>query len=81
MKYIAVSENPEEIEKLSKDTDFEKVDIDTVHLINECTGSNIEVPDGEEIVNMCKGLEGFAEKGQQRIKMTNDKEREDLLCY
>lgn len=58
---IAASESPAEIKKLSKDKAFAKVGADTVHLINECTGSNIEVPEGEEVVNMCKGMEGFGE--------------------
>ena len=61
-KIVASHRNPEGIEKLSRDDSFKKVDIDTVHLINECTGSNIEVPMGEEVVDMCKGLEGFVEK-------------------
>ncbi len=62
MRYIAVSEKPEEIEKLSKDSAFERVSGETVHLINECTGSNIPVPEGEEVINMCKGLEGYGKK-------------------
>lgn len=62
MKYIAVSENSEEIEKLSKDATFKQVRAETVHLINECTKSNIAVPEGEEVVDMCKGLEGFGKK-------------------
>lgn len=61
MRYIAVSERPEEIEKLSKDSAFEKVSAETVHLINECTGSNITVPEGEEVINMCKGLKDYGE--------------------
>lgn len=61
MRFIAASESPAEIKKLSKDKAFAKVGADTVHLINECTGSNIEVPEGEEVVNMCKGMEGFGE--------------------
>ena len=40
----------------------ERVSAETVHLINECTGSEIEVPEGEEIINMCKGLEGYGKK-------------------
>lgn len=62
MKYISVSEDPDKIEELSKDSSFEKVGVDTVRLINECTGSEIEIPEGEEVVDMCKGLEGYANK-------------------
>ena len=62
MKYIAASENPEKIEALSKDVAFESVSAETVHLINECTRSNIVVLEGEEVINMCKGLEGYGKK-------------------
>ncbi len=65
MKYIAASESPEKIEALSKDTAFEKVSVETVHLINECTGSGIVVPEGEEVINMCKGLEGYGKKERE----------------
>lgn len=63
MKYIAASENPQKMKELSKDSAFEKVSSETVRLINECTNSNIEVPVGEEEINMCKGLEGLREEG------------------
>lgn len=62
MKYIAASEDLEKIEALSKDAAFESVSVQTVHFINECTGSDLVVPKGEEVVNMCKGLEGYGEK-------------------
>ena len=63
MKFIAASENPKELKKLSRDKNYEKVSVETVHLINECTGSNIAIPENEEMVNMCKGLE---ELGRER---------------
>lgn len=66
MKYIAVSERPDEVEKLSEDERFRSVNVDTVQLINECTDSNISIIKGEEVVNVCKGLEGFAEKRAAR---------------
>ena len=56
MKYIAVSEDKEAMEELAKDEEFGKVGVDTVRLINECTGNNIEIPEGEETVNMCKAM-------------------------
>jgi len=62
MKFIAASESLEKIEALSKDVAFENVSLETVHFINECTGSEIVVPEGEEVVNMCKGLEGYGDK-------------------
>lgn len=65
MKFIAASESPEKIEALSKDAAFEKVSAETVHLINECTGSEIVIPEGEEVINMCKGLEGYGKKERE----------------
>ena len=56
MKYIAVSEDKEAMEELAKDEEFGKVGVDTVQLINECTGNNIKIPEGEETVNMCKAM-------------------------
>lgn len=69
MKYIAASESTKKIMELSKDSAFEKVSSDTVHLINACTNSNITVPVGEETINMCKGLEGYGEmKREEGLK-------------
>ena len=66
MKFIAASENSEKIEALSKDSTFESVSVETVQLINECTGSELTVPEGEENVNMCKGLEGYGKKERDK---------------
>lgn len=66
MKFIAASEDPEKMEELSRDRSFEKVSTETVYLINECTGSEIEVPKGEEVINMCKGWEGYGQKMQEK---------------
>ena len=63
MKYIAVSTSAEKIKEISKDAAFAKVEADTVRLINECTGSNITVQEGEVYVNMCKGLEELRAEG------------------
>lgn len=62
MKFIAASDDPAEIEKLSNDSDFEAVKAESVNLINECTGAKIPTPEGEEVINVCKGIEGYAEK-------------------
>ena len=59
MKYIAVSEDKEAMKELAKDEDFKEIGIETVRLINECTGSNIDVSENGEVVNMCKGLEDW----------------------
>ena len=60
MKCIAVAKDKKAFKELSLDDDFKKVGVDTMQLINECTGSNIEIPEGKEAVNMCEGLIGFA---------------------
>ena len=68
MKYIAVSESRSEMGKLSEDEMFRTVGADTVRLINECTGSNIEVEEEEEVVNMCNGLRELLEEERQMGK-------------
>ncbi len=40
-------------------------------MINECTGSDIELPEGEEKVNMCKGLEGYGRKQAFKMLIAN----------
>ena len=71
MKYIAVSEDTEAMEELTKDEAFKEIGIDTVHLINECTGSDIVVSEQEEVVNMCKGLEGYGKKQAFKMLVSN----------
>lgn len=71
MKYIAVSEDTEAMEELTKDEAFKEIGIDTVHLINECTGSDIVVSEKEEVVDMCKGLEGYGKKQAFKMLVAN----------
>ena len=59
MKFIAATKDKNAFMKLSLDEDFKQVGVDTVRLINECTGNNIDIPEGEEKVNMCEGLQGL----------------------
>ena len=66
MKYIAVSESRSEMSKLCEDEMFRTVGVDTVRLINECTGSNIEVEEEEEVVDMCNGLRELLEEERQK---------------
>ena len=61
MKYIAVSKDKEALSQLQNDEAFKCVDVDTVRLLNECTNSNILINEGEESVDMCKGLEDWKE--------------------
>ena len=62
MKYIAVSESRSEMRKLREDEMFRTVGTESVRLINECTGSNIEVEESEEVVDMCNGLRELLEE-------------------
>ena len=71
MKYIAVSEDTEAMEELTKDEAFKEIGIDTVYLINECTGSDIVVSEKEEVVDMCKGLEGYGKKQAFKMLVAN----------
>lgn len=66
MKYIAVSESRSEMSKLCEDEMFRTVGVDTVRLINECTGSNIEVEEEEEVVDMCNGLRELLEEERKK---------------
>ena len=42
-----------------------------VYLINECTGSDIVVSEKEEVVDMCKGLEGYGKKQAFKMLVSN----------
>ena len=61
MKYIAISKDKEALSQLQHDEAFKTVDVETVRLINACTNSNISINEGEESVDMCKGLEDWKE--------------------
>lgn len=73
MEFIACCEDPEAIKKLTTDKSFEKVCADTVYLINACTGSDIGISKGEEVVDMCRGIELLKEEVRAEEKMNNAK--------
>ena len=62
LRYIAASDDKDAIKEIENDDSFRKVSVDTVKLINECTGSKIPVEKGMEEVDMCKGLKEYAEE-------------------
>lgn len=62
MKFIAASEDGKKLKELCKDAAFEQVSAETVQLINECIGSEIEVPKGEEVIDMCKGWKEYGQE-------------------
>lgn len=79
MKYIAVSEDKMAIDRLCEDEDFGSVGADTLRLINECTGSEIEIPEGEDVVNMCNGLKELLEDKRILGREEGIKEGKDEL--
>jgi len=57
-----MSGDPEGIEQLKTDKDFQEMDVDTVRLINEFTKSNIEIPREKEEIKMCVAWDSFERK-------------------
>lgn len=66
MKYIASSQDKQKMQETAHNERFRFVDIDTVNLLNVCTGANISVPEGKEQVDMCKALEDIKQEGISR---------------
>ena len=65
LKYIAISEDKNAVEKLQNDEEFQNVDVKTVRLLNECTKSNIPINKEEETnMDMCRGLKELLEDKQ-----------------
>lgn len=60
-RYIAVSNDKNALEALEKEEGFKSVDVDAVRLLNACTNSNIEIQEGVEKMDMCKGLKELLE--------------------
>ena len=67
-KYIKLSNNKEEISTILKDKDFETVKNEIVDCINILTNSNINYKEGDDSVNMCKGLDELLKEKKQEGK-------------
>jgi hypothetical protein len=76
MRFIAASKDGNAIDELQRAAEFQSVDIQTVRLLNACTNSKIPFIEGEEEVNMCKGLDDLMEKHRREAKA---EERADLV--
>ena len=63
MKYIASSQDKQKMQEAAQNEKFRFVDVDTVNLLNVCTGANISVSEGEERIDMCKALEDIKNEG------------------
>lgn len=70
MEFIAASDDPQAIKKIKENKRFEQVYVDTVILMNACTRSNIEIPHGEEVMNVCRGIDMMkaAERAEGRAE-------------
>jgi len=68
MRFIAASQDEDALDELQKAEEFQSVDIQTVQLLNACTNSKIPVIEGEEEVNMCKGLDDLMARHRREGK-------------
>ena len=64
-KYVKKSNNKEDISSIMTDNDFKKVKKEIVDAINILTKSNIKYEEGDDEVNMCKGLEELKKDAQK----------------
>ena len=69
-KYVKKSNNKEDISSIMTDNDFKKVKKEIVDAINILTKSNIKYEEGDDEVNMCKGLEEL--KKEAKLEEKND---------
>jgi len=76
MRFIAASKDGDAINELQHTAEFQNVDIQTVQLLNACTNSKIPIVEGEEEVNMCKGLDDLMERHRREGKA---EERANLI--
>lgn len=54
MKYISVADDMEKFAAVTKEEKFKIISLETAHLLNECLGTEIMIPEGGEAVNMCE---------------------------
>ena len=73
-KYVKKSNNKEDISSIMTDNDFKKVKKEIVDAINILTKSNIKYEEGDDEVNMCKGLDELLQ--DTRDEATTKKETE-----
>ena len=76
-KYVKKSNNKEDISSIMTDNDFKKVKKEIVDAINILTKSNIKYEEGDDEVNMCKGLDELLQ--DTRDEATTKKETEVVV--
>ena len=80
MRFIVASKDGDAINELQHMAEFQSVDIQTVQLLNACTNSKIPVIEGEEEVNMCKGLDDLMARHRREGKAEGKtEERANLI--
>ena len=62
LEFIASSQEDDRIEKIESNPRFSAVMNETVHLLNMCTGSKLELNEKEGEVDMCKGIEDLKKR-------------------
>lgn len=79
MEFIAASNNPEAVKKIRANKKFEQVYADTVLLINVCTGSNIKISKGEEVVDVCRGIDMIKAEGREEGRIETESSLWELI--
>ncbi|MBE5922414.1 MAG: transposase [Lachnospiraceae bacterium] len=83
LSYIKYSKDKTKLcELVNRNKNFQELDRDAAMVINYCTGSEIEIDEGEEKINMCKAhedikREGF-EEGREAGRAEMCKAHEDI---
>ena len=66
MKFIKYSDNKDDLKAmLENDESFESVSRETANLISVVTNSKIEIPENEEVIDMCKAIRDIREEGRE----------------
>ncbi len=68
-KYVKKSNNKEDISSIMTDDDFKEVKKEIVDAINILTKSNIKYEEGDDEVNMCKGLDELLQDTRKDAKL------------
>ena len=75
-KCVKKSNNKEDIKTIITDDDFKKVKREIADAIKILTNSNIKYEEGDDEVNMCKGLEEFKKEAILEGKLEGKEEKE-----
>ena len=89
LEFLRITGDPKELKEAMENGSLPAVPVDAARVIRECTGVDIRIPEGAEVINVCEAFdtilkEGVAEgeaRGEVRGKMKNlyDLVRKGLL--